>query len=215
MIFRGLLCPLFLKGLDGMLSSMMPRLLIRVAGTAVSLLALSACGDVTSTPFTTCPASFTTSPTVAADSSLDPASVELAQSFEVSSAIKSTTAQVKLLAVGSPTGDLILKIETDSSGSPSGITLATATIDATTVSKTAAGFVTFTFSSASAPNLNVDTTYWLRLKLPTATSSNTIQWIGNGENAYSDGSAKVATDGTTWSSGLVGSGRDFLFKVGC
>ncbi|MGK5085690.1 choice-of-anchor R domain-containing protein [Bdellovibrionota bacterium FG-1] len=169
---------------------------------------------ITETLTLQCYSSFTTVPATAADLLLQSSVVEVAQSFKVLllDALPSKV-QLKLVAIGAPTGNLVLKIESDNSGAPDGVPLASATLDSTTVKITTADFYSFTFSSA--PSLKKATTYWLRLKFPTATATNSVEWIGNNDNAYTDGAAKTSTDGTNWLDALVGTGRDFLFKLGC
>ena len=155
-------------------------------------------------------------PVTAADVGLDVATTEIAQSFKATTAGQISALKLKMIGVGTPAGNVILKLEGNSAASsPDGVPLSTVTLDSAAISKTVAEFVLFTFPSTSLPTLAKDGIYWLRLKFPTGTTSNYVRWIGNNDGAYPDGAARVSSDGTSWSAATLGANRDFLFLIGC
>jgi hypothetical protein len=183
-----------------------------VAAIAAASSLLSGCGDLT-LGTNSCLLSFTTLPTTSQDLTLATTTAEIAQSFKPKSTANITSAQLRLKANATLTGSLYLLIQTDASDKPSGVSISpTATLDATKVLTTASAFYTFTFAS-SVP-LTRDTTYWFRLKGSALSSTASVSWIGNGTNAYSDGSVRTSTDGVTWDV-TVGSLLDMLFNLGC
>lgn len=180
------------------------------------VLVFPGCGEFTAGLGQSCVASFITVPATAADVGLDVATTEVAQSFKASTGAQIASVKLKLIGVGAPTGSLILKLESNgATSSPDGVPLSTVTVDAASISKTAADFVLFTFPATSLPTLTKDGVYWLRLKFPTGTTSDYVRWIGNNDGAYSDGAARYSSDGTNWSAATLGANRDFLFLIGC
>jgi hypothetical protein len=135
---------------------------------------------------------FTTSATTARD--------KLAQSFQVTGT--QTVDQVKLWLkkVGTPTGTLTLRIETNSAGNPSG-TLADANATITVAESgltTSYGWITFDF--ATNFSLSSSTTYWLVLSTDrSASAANYIEW-GNDTSspAYASGEMKAEAS-SSWS----------------
>lgn len=112
--------------------------------------------------------------------------------------------------VGSPTGNLTVTIETDSSSAPgsiSGGVASSSTVDATTLTADHA-YVRFAFTAK--PVLTANTTYWLVLKSSaSADSSNYVTWALDTDAGYMDGSALQGTAVPAWS---VMTG-DFVFII--
>jgi hypothetical protein len=187
--------------------------ILAITLAAASTVVLTGCGELTVGTGTSCVLSFTTLPASAQDLTLDSTSNELAQSFKVKTTTSITNAQLRLKASAALTGSLYLLIQSDASDKPSGVSISpTGTLDATKVLSASSAFYTFTF--ASAVPLTRDTLYWFRLKGSALSSTASVSWIGNGTNAYTDGSVRTTSDGTTWSS-LVGASLDLLFNLGC
>jgi len=79
---------------------------------------------------------------------------EHAQSFTTTIAGGITSMQMTLKKVGSPTGNIYVQIQTNSSGLPSNISLGqSANVDVSTLS-TSYGLITFTFSTPVSVNAN-------------------------------------------------------------
>jgi hypothetical protein len=113
-------------------------------------------------------------------------------------------------------GNLTVRVETDSGGSPSGTLVtggvASANVDVTSVVAEPT-YVRFTFSSS--PLLQEDTTYWLVLEgTYTVSATDNIQWLSDyssvtsGGGSYSDGTGKVYD--AAWA---ALTNQDFIFSV--
>lgn len=116
---------------------------------------------------------------------------KLAQSFQVA-ASTAGTAQLYLKKVGSPTGTMTLRVETDSAGSPSGSLVhanATATVSESSLS-TSYGDIDFAF--AGSFSLAGSTDYWLVLSTDRAQSdTNYVAWGADASSpSYADGAMK-------------------------
>jgi hypothetical protein len=135
---------------------------------------------------------------------------KLAQSFEVTGTQTVGSVDLWLKKVGSPTGTMTLRIETDNSGEPSG-TLAHTNLTATLAESglgTSYADATFTFSTPAS--ISGSTTYWLVLSTDRAVSeSNYIQWGADGSSpSYADGSMSSEIS-STWSA----ESKDAIFSV--
>lgn len=131
------------------------------------------------------------------DNYMDATTDYLAQGFKVNATASCQYVNVLLKKVGSP-GNLTLRIETDTTGSPSGTLVnasATATITAASVG-TSVTWITVKF--ATAFSLTSGTQYHLVIQ-PSATAdgSNYIQWVGTTSNLYADGVLKISTNSGT------------------
>ncbi len=107
---------------------------------------------------------------------------------------------------GTPTSDIKISLQADSSGSPSGTDLATGTLDRTLVSGTTVGGANQVTVTMSAYTLTNATTYWLVWARSDA-STNTTNWIAVVRNAstndYASGTSKHYNSGAwTTSSAL-------------
>lgn len=125
---------------------------------------------------------------------------KLAQSFELSAGATVDTAKLWLRKIGSPSGTMTLRVETDSSGAPSGTLAdasATVTVNEATLS-TSYGWITFDFATDFA--LSSSTSYWLVLSTDRAASAdNYVLWGMDGSTpAYASGEAQYEAS-STWS----------------
>lgn len=122
-----------------------------------------------------------------------PVKTKLAQSFQISSVGWINSARLYLRKVGSPTGTLTLRIETNNSGSPSGTLAhanATTTINEADLDDSQYVMERFTFGTGFY--LAASTTYWLVLSTDRAASgSNYVLWGADGTSpGYANGEMK-------------------------
>ncbi len=135
---------------------------------------------------------------------------KLAQSFEVTGTQTVETVDLWLKKVGSPTGTMTLRIETDNSGEPSG-TLADANLT-TTVAESGLGTsyadVSFTFSTPAS--ISGSTTYWMVLSTDrSASESNYVHWGADGSSpGYANGQM-MSEASSSWSA----ESKDAVFEV--
>lgn len=142
------------------------------------------------------------------------ANTYVAQSFKIfdhSPSVILGDVYLMLGKTGAPSGDLTLTIETDTSGSPTGVAGSVATA-AAVASATGVivdpGYIRFTFTSR--PVLTKDTLYWITLTGAYAASTTAcVTWANDTDAAYGHGSAKISSDGSTWSA-LTG---DLIFTI--
>jgi len=134
---------------------------------------------------------------------------KLAQSFQIASNATIHAAAIYLEKVGSPTGTMTLRIETDSDGSPSGTLLnANATI---TVAESGLGtsyaLTTFDFYPDFAATAS--TSYWLVLSTDrSASNSNYVLWGADASSpGYTSGEMKSYTG--SWGAET----KDAIFEV--
>lgn len=124
---------------------------------------------------------------------------KIAQGFQLAAGATVDMARLYLRKVGSPTGTMTLRIETDSAGSPSG-TLADANATVTVAESglgTSYALVDFDFGTDFS--LSGSTQYWLVLSTDrTASATNYVQWgIDSSTPGYADGEAKYESS-STW-----------------
>lgn len=124
---------------------------------------------------------------------------KLAQSFEVTGTQTLTSVDLYLKKVGSPTGTMTLRVETDSAGSPSG-TLADANLT-TTLAESGLGtsYADATFTFGTPASISGSTTYWLVLSTDrTASATNYVVWGADTSTpSYADGEM-VGEDTSVW-----------------
>lgn len=143
----------------------------------------------------------------------DTGGVETAQSqgFEVSGNVTVSGAAFYLKKNAGTPGDITVRIETDSTGKPSG-TLADANATGTITAFTTAsyGWVEVTFAGTVA--LNTGTQYHLVLKTAAAANDNNYAIAADTTSpTYSNGAMSVSTDGgSTWT---AVSGSDAYFRL--
>lgn len=107
--------------------------------------------------------------------------------------------------VGTPS-NLTARIVTDNGGSPSGTTLTSVTINASSVTGSY-GWIEAVFPSN--PLLTQGTTYWLVLD---GTYSATKYYVVGGNTGYAAGGGKIGKQGSTWYA-TIPSGQDLYFNV--
>ena len=134
---------------------------------------------------------------------------KLAQSFQCT-ADTCDTVELYLKKVGTPTGTMTLRIETDSTGEPSGSLAdanATVTLGESTLGTSYAD-VEFDFSTDFA--LSASTTYWLVLSTDRSTdTSNYVLWGSDASSpSYASGEMKSEAS-STWSA----ESKDAVFAV--
>ena len=134
----------------------------------------------------------------------------LAQSFQLDDDAWVSKALLYLAKTGSPGGTMTLRIETDSSGSPSG-TLAH-TNATTTLAESGLGtsYALETFEFATGFYLSGSTTYWLVLSTTrSASGTNNVQWGADASSpSYADGEMQKYQS-STWSA----VSKDAVFQV--
>lgn len=127
---------------------------------------------------------------------------EAAQSFTPDGDSTVANVQLVLATEFSPADDVIVEIQTDTAGAPSGTVLGTARISSSSLASTFAAY-----SFAISASLTAGTTYWIVVSRSGALDSNDFLWQ---QAAVSYGSGQPATlNGAVWSVG----GTDFAFKV--
>lgn len=132
--------------------------------------------------------------------------VKEAQSFTPSVTGFITRITVKLAKNGSPVGNVVMTIEADSGGSPSGTPLATATAkDASTLTGSAT-YYDFDFSSPYNATSGVAIWYVLAGTYAQSDTDNTKTY-GTGASGYAGGASKVYNN-TSWSANAA----DLNFK---
>lgn len=146
--------------------------------------------------------------------SLDAATKYASQGFQPTATGSVNTAKLHLMKLGSP-GNLTVRVETDSTGSPSGTLAhanATATVSAADISASTFGFVNVAF--AGSFTLNAATTYHLVIRPSTADDSNKVLLNAN-FGRYAVGEMKRSTDSGSSYSGFTSgtSGYDLLFAI--
>ncbi|MGB4594514.1 MAG: choice-of-anchor R domain-containing protein [Anaerolineaceae bacterium] len=140
------------------------------------------------------------------------ANQRLAQSFKLEVTQDVSFIKLRLRKEGYPTDSLMVSIQSDSSGAPSGTLLASATLSPTSVS--AEGYAWCQVSFAALPTLTAGVNYWLVMHRSGALNPNAYYSAGVDESAsYANGVLKVynSTSGL-WS--LRSPVADLLFKFG-
>lgn len=135
---------------------------------------------------------------------------KLAQSFQLSAGETVDKVRLWLKKVGSPTGTMTLRIETDSAGEPSG-TLADANATVTVAESglgTSYGWIEFDFGTDFS--LSGSTTYWLVLSTDrSASNSDYVVWGADGSTpGYADGEMQSEV-AASWSA----ESKDAVFEV--
>lgn len=131
----------------------------------------------------------------------------LAQSFKPSSSMVINKVSLYLEKIGTPS-DLTFRIETDSSGKPSGTAVASGNLPASSVG-TSYGFVDGTLTSS--PTLTGGQTYWIKVT-STVNASNYFVWGRDTTDSYASGTAKSSANNSTWSA--LNSDLDFEAWMG-
>lgn len=142
-----------------------------------------------------------------ADSS---ASRDIAQSFTASATGPIPQVSVLLSKVGSPSGNITLRVTTDNGGKPNTTDIANTVIANSSVASSI-GWIDVVF--ASPPNVTMGTTYWIVLDYGSNSTANYWNWRKDDTDAYPLNTGKYADDwsspGATW----VNANGDLAFKV--
>ncbi len=118
---------------------------------------------------------------------------DFGQAFQVSTTSQITEVSLYMKKFGSP-ANATVRIVSNSSGSPSNTTLASATLSNTLVGSSTFGWVTVAFSSPVS--LSLGTTYWL--VIDAGNSSANYYIIGGTSGTYASGDAKIGKMGSPW-----------------
>jgi len=133
---------------------------------------------------------------------------KLAQSFTISDTTTIIDTELYLRKVGSPTGTMTLRLETDSSGSPSGTLAhanATITVDEAGLS-TSYGDISFNWTDFSL----AAGTYWLVLSTSrSASDTDYVAWGADGSSPAFSGGEMKSEASATWSA----QSKDAIFTV--
>lgn len=127
---------------------------------------------------------------------------QVACKFTPQAAVTATTIFATIFKVNAPTDNILIEIQTDTAGSPSGTPVSNGTsngVAGTGLSTTTPTYQTFTF--ASAFTLTANTPYWVVFKR-SSTLSNTDYYAISSYDTSSDYASFVGKyyNGTTWSS---------------
>jgi len=153
----------------------------------------------------TAPLQWTTAPPISittdslsstTENRIDLANDRSAQSFFSGIILVLDAIDLYLFKVGSPSDSVVVEIQSDSSGSPSGTVLASASLTGAAIIDSTRN--TFTF--ASPPTLSASTTYWVVVRRSGGDDiSNYCQTAGATASVYPNGLAKYSlTGGSTW-----------------
>mgnify|MGYP001615741721 CR=1 FL=1 len=131
---------------------------------------------------------------------------DFAQSFQTGITSPVNKVDLYLKKVSTPE-NLIVRIVSDSSGSPGTTTIASGSL-ATSLVSTSYGWVSVPFSTN--PELTLGTTYWI--VIDGSTSSSKYYIIGANDNGYVNGSSKIGQYNGTWNNNSP-STIDGFFKL--
>lgn len=134
---------------------------------------------------------------------------KLAQSFTASLTKTRGVALYKDADTGSFTGTVTISLQADTTGSPSGVSLATVTISNAAWLKLSAGAFYALFASEYA-SLIPSTTYWIVIATSTSDNSNHPNIATNSAGGYASGLAKYNNTTDGW---VVYTGFDLYFQI--
>lgn len=118
---------------------------------------------------------------------------DFGQAFQVSTTSQVTEVSLYMRKVGAPSNATV-RIVSNSSGSPSNTTLASATLSSSLVGSSTYGWVTIPFTSPVS--LSIGTTYWLVVDAGNNASNYYI--MAATSNNYANGDAKVGRMNNSW-----------------
>lgn len=166
-----------------------------IIGTGSPFITGSAIVATRSTPAVDQSNSGSTTPPYSITFATSSATQDFAQAFKVSTT--TTVSEVNFyLAKNGTVSNPTVRIVNDSSSKPGNTTLATATLD---ISSLASSFSWVSAAFSTPVSLTPGTTYWLVIDDSTYSSSNYFR-IGATDNTYASGTAKVGSLGGTWAS---------------
>lgn len=133
-----------------------------------------------------------------------------AQSFTAGATAKALLVELALSRTGTPSGEVWIELQADSSGSPSGVTIASTVKLIADVSNNNNEFLYLPFEEPNV-TLAAGSVYWLVLKQNYSTSAtNYLQVYYNDTDLYAGGAHK-RWDGSAWQ--VDSASRDLAFKV--
>lgn len=132
----------------------------------------------------------------------------VSQGFKLSASGKLRYAQVKLLKVGSPTGQITCKIYSDNAGVPGSLLSTSQNINIATIPTTAT-WVHFTFTNGAT--LSATPTQYHLVMTGAVNASNYYQWRMDGSAATYTGGSKATYNGSAWT---TDTDDDMMFTVG-
>ena len=135
---------------------------------------------------------------------------DIAQSFIANVSDRLNKTSVYLGKVGSPAGDITLRIAADYGGNPYKSSIASATIRNSMIGATP-GWIDASFSSP--PNLTTGSKYWIVLDTSTNSSSNYWNWRKDSADGYLNNTAKYTSDCCGGNPTWTNVGGDLAFKV--
>lgn len=140
------------------------------------------------------------------------ANQKIAQSVKLDLTQDVSFIKLRLRKEGNPTDMLTISIQSDGSGTPSGNNLASASLNASSIS--AEGYSWCQVSFSALPKLTAGVPYWLVVQRSGALNSNAFYWVGLDENAgYALGTFRVFNSSNgVWSSRTPLA--DLIFKFG-
>lgn len=136
---------------------------------------------------------------------------KLAQSFSANDVATVDTIQIVLNKGGAPTDNVVIDLETDSAGTPSGTSLATASVTGTTLTTSLA---TTTFPLSAQVALASGATYWIVMSRSGALDN--TNFYGTGVDAtqpYARGDTSALNDSSVWVAKSEDSGVSFQLKL--
>jgi hypothetical protein len=134
---------------------------------------------------------------------------KVAQSFQLSEAAYVAKAKVKLALVNSPTDGVVVTLQADTAGAPSGTPLATVTKDYTELTSTLTEY-TLTFDASES--LSASTTYWLVFdRSGAANDTNKFKTAKGG--SYAGGQGYYINVGGSWTDLSADLHFDLLIEV--
>lgn len=133
----------------------------------------------------------------------------VSQGFKLSASGKLRYARLKLLKVGSPTGNIACAVYSDNAGVPGSLLASSHSLDIAKLPTTAA-WVQFTFAH-TAPTLSVSPTqYHIAIGL-SVNASNYLQWRMDGSAAEYASGSKATWNGSAWT---ADTDDDMVFVIG-
>lgn len=135
---------------------------------------------------------------------------DIAQSFTSNATDKLNRVSVYLGKVGSPSGNITLKIATDNSGKPSTSNIASASIANALIGATPS-WINVSFSSP--PNLTNGTKYWIVLDYGSNSATNYWNWRKDDSDAYANNTGKYTSNCCSGSPTWTSVGGDLAFKA--
>lgn len=135
---------------------------------------------------------------------------DIAQSFTANASDKLNRVSVYLGKVGSPSGNITLKIATDNGGKPDTSNIASATIANALVGITPS-WINVSFSSP--PNLTNGTKYWIVLDYGSNSATNYWNWRKDNTDAYANNTGKYTSNCCSGNPTWTNVGGDLAFRA--